>query len=189
MEYIIVIDYENDAERKRIDYTIERWKDRAEIEKPRGAVLRFNGDNPDEFLGDLYSRLNRGTEGVTVFAADIYAADIPEKVKTLRYTTSLKIPTIQKFMDYLMKKFGIGWGDECEDGATVYKVSTKKGNAVIKFAINPPEKYVRLAEKSPAEFINHNDFNNLTVTVRGYGDVASYIAEGLDAEIMMFLKA
>lgn len=92
-------------------------------------------------------------------------------------------------MDYLMKKFGIGWGDECEDGATVYKVSTKKGNAVIKFAINPPAKYTHIAEKSPAEFINHNDFNNLTVTVRGYGDVASYIAEGLDAEIMMFLKA
>jgi hypothetical protein len=185
MEYILFVDYANDAERKRIDYTIERWKDRAEIEKPRGAVFRYSGDNADEFLDDLYSRLSAGKDGVKVFAGKRYTSNIPEKVKTLRYTTSLKIPTIQKFIDYLMKKFGTPMG-ETKDEFTAYKISTKKGNAVIEIAINPVE-YMRLTELSPAEFINER--NNIVVTVRGYGDVASYIAEGLDAEIMMFLKA
>ena len=185
MEYIIIVDYSTDAERKRIDYAIERWKDRAEIEKPRGAVLRYSGDTPDEFLDDLYSRLNAGKDGVTVFNGDRYDAQIPEKIKKLRYATNLKIPTVEKFITYIMKKTG-AQQSECKDGVTTYRVGTKKGYAVIEIAINP-QKTVFIEETSPAEFINGK--NNIVITVRGYGDVVSFISEGIDAEIQMFLKA
>ena len=49
--------YESDTERKRIDYAIERWKEKTDIVKPKGTTIIFKGANIDKFLDDLYSRI------------------------------------------------------------------------------------------------------------------------------------
>jgi len=60
MEYLIVVDYHSDAERKRIDATIDRWRSKKDISKEKGVVIRLEGEDNDDFLQDLYSRLERG---------------------------------------------------------------------------------------------------------------------------------
>ena len=37
MEYLIVVDYHSDAERKRIDATIDRWRSKKDISKEKGV--------------------------------------------------------------------------------------------------------------------------------------------------------
>jgi len=57
---LIYLEYEDDAERKRIDYLIEKWKNRAEISKLKGLSILVD-DSVSGFLNELYARLNPGS--------------------------------------------------------------------------------------------------------------------------------
>ena len=62
MSSLIVIDYDKDAERKRIDYLIERWSNRGNIEKIRKMAIIADIEDMDEFVKDIMSRLEGNPE-------------------------------------------------------------------------------------------------------------------------------
>jgi len=66
--YMLVLDYESDAERKRIDYAIERWQNKLKISKPKGTIIIIDGrqDKIDEFVEDLCSRLEGSEKKVRI---------------------------------------------------------------------------------------------------------------------------
>ena len=41
--FLLILDYETDAERKRIDYAIERWQNKLKISKPKGTIIVIDG--------------------------------------------------------------------------------------------------------------------------------------------------
>ena len=167
MDYLIVVDYQSDAERKRIDYAIERWKDRKLIQKPKGTVIHFSGDGIDEFLDDLYSRLGEGKDAVHVFAGDTYAPDVSEQTEHLKYSSTMDVEMIKKFLNYIMNKLGGSY--EGKHGlANSYTVYTKKGQAGID---------IFLSSGSPVD---------IRITIRGYGDVVSFISLRIDKELKIF---
>ena len=45
--YMLIVRYESDAERKRLDYAIERWENKIKVEKPKGAVILVEGNEED----------------------------------------------------------------------------------------------------------------------------------------------
>ena len=54
MEYLLVVDYHSDAERKRIDATIDRWKSKKDVRKERGVAFLERDEVIEDFLQDLY---------------------------------------------------------------------------------------------------------------------------------------
>ncbi|HID43090.1 MAG TPA: hypothetical protein EYP30_04815, partial [Archaeoglobaceae archaeon] len=59
MGYLLILSYESDAERKRIDYAIERWRTKLRVNKPKGAVVILDGGEEElnRFIEDLFSRI------------------------------------------------------------------------------------------------------------------------------------
>ncbi|MDO5845076.1 MAG: hypothetical protein Q4Q53_08035 [Methanocorpusculum sp.] len=170
MDYLIVVDYQSDAERKRIDYAIERWKDRGSIEKPKGTVIHFSGADVDEFLDDIYSRLSVGKDSVHVFAGDAYSPNVDEQSESLKYNTDMDVSSVEKFLNYIMTKLSASY-EGTKNGVKSYTAYTKKGQAGID---------VRLSE---------GDKTEVAVVVRGYGEVVSFIVGRIDKELKMFLGA
>lgn len=168
MNYLIVVDYQSDAERKRIDYAIERWKDKANIHKPKGTVIHFDNGNIDEFLDDLYSRLSIGEGSVYVFAGDAYSPEITEQTMHLKYSSSMESAAIDKFLNYIMNKLGASF-EGTKQGIKSYTAYTKKGQAGIDVALTA------------------GDNTAVLVIVRGYGEVVSFIAGRIDKELKVFL--
>ena len=41
--FLLILDYVSDAERKRIDYAIERWQRKLKIKKPKGTMIVLDG--------------------------------------------------------------------------------------------------------------------------------------------------
>lgn len=168
MEYLLIVDYESDAERKRIDYAMERWGDRAEISKPKGTAMVFKGANIDEFLEDLYSRLEGDRRKVGVYRMEEYHPEVEEKMRRLRYESRVEIEALEKFLSYLMSKVNAGYGYRTGN-TKKYIVTTKKGQASIEITLKD------------------NGHTNVLITIQGYGEIVELLAEKIDGEMEVFL--
>ena len=168
MEYLLIVDYESDAERKRIDYAIERWGDRAEIFKPKGTAMIFRGAKIDEFLEDLYSRLEGDRRKVGVYRMEEYHPEVEEKTIRLRYECKEEVEVLEKFLSYLMSKVNAGY-DYRTGNTKKYFVTTKKGQASIEITLK------------------NNETTDLLITVLGYGDVVEFLARRIGEEMNVFL--
>ena len=169
MDYLIVVDYQSDAERKRIDYAMERWKDKANIHKPKGTVIHFDNGDIDEFLDDLYSRLSVGKGSVHVFAGDAYSPEITEQTMHLQYSSSMETEAIDKFLNYIMNKLGASF-EGTKQGIKSYTAYTKKGQVGIDVSLK-----------------NKDGETILLITLRGYGDVVTFVNGRIDKELKVFL--
>jgi len=168
MEYLLIADYGSDAERKRIDYAIERWGDRAEISKPKGTAIIFKGSNIDEFLEDLYSRLEGDSKKIVVYRMEEYHPEVEEKTRTLRYEGKEDLDVLDRFLSYLMSKVNASY-DYASGNVKKYSVTTKKGQASIEITLKG------------------NGTTNVLIAVRGYGEVVEFVAGKIDEEMKVFL--
>jgi len=171
MKYLLFVRYETDAERKRIDYAIERWSSRAKITKPRGMAILLEVDekNIHDFIDDLLSRLElkelRDRSKVSVFRAEPYSIDVEHKRKVLSYEFNASKQAMERFLNYMVSK--IGGSYEYSSGETkIYSAYTKKG-------------YIRL-EVTLGE-------SRVTIALEGYGDVVNFFSAKIDEEMKIFL--
>ncbi|UUX92875.1 hypothetical protein [Methanoplanus endosymbiosus] len=169
MDYIVFVDYFSDAERKRIDYTIERWRDKADIAREKGIVIRFKDKNIDSFLDDLYSRLDAGKEQVQVFEANTHKPEIKAREEVLRYHSSAGRDVIEKFLGYIMAKINAQY-EFRDNGFVRYAASTKKGQAKIEISITD--------NKAGSETI---------IKISGYASSAKFLHDRIDEEMKTFL--
>jgi len=175
MGYLLVLSYESDAERKRIDYAIERWRTKLRVNKPKGAVVILDGDEEDlsRFIEDLFSRieldLNESPESkVEVYKIEKFSPEVEKKAKRLYYETDENVETVGRFLDYLMAKINASY--EFSSGmAKIYTAYTKKGQARIEIRIERREKA------------------RITILIEGYGEVVDFLAGKMNEEIKTFL--
>lgn len=167
MDYLFILHYNTDAERKRIDYAIERWGNTSTIRKLRGSTFIFSGDNVEPFIEDLYSRIHLPERSLEIYRVDKYYTEIDISVRTLIYDEKEDSETIQKFLKYLMSKINANY-EYSNEGMMVYTVPSKKGRAKILI-----------------EQLNHK--GGLTkISIEGYGDVVDYLADKINYEMNIF---
>ncbi|HID47631.1 MAG TPA: hypothetical protein EYH15_00025 [Methanothermococcus okinawensis] len=130
MKYLLVIDYERDTERKRIDYLIEKWSQRASIEKIKKMAILVEAENIDELIREITSRLEGDPdEKLRVYQVKELKKSVPLKRTTLKYSISNK-EGIEGFLNYLMAKLGASY--QCSIGGIKnYQLYTKKGKCSI----------------------------------------------------------
>ncbi|RLI80700.1 hypothetical protein DRP04_07815 [Archaeoglobales archaeon] len=173
MKYILVINYGSDAERKRIDYAVERWSGRIKAAKPRGTVLIVEAsEEVNAFLEDLHSRLEvderSKDEKIQVYKAEIVRPRVEVRRKDISYETREDAASVEKFARYLISKLG-GSYEYSAGPFKVYAAYTKKGHAKIGVSIKGNEK------------------TKIRIFVEGYGEVVDFIAKRIDEEFRIFL--
>ncbi|AEF97209.1 hypothetical protein [Methanotorris igneus] len=171
MTYLVVVDYEKDSERKRIDYLIERWSNRGSIEKIRKMAIIVDVDNIDDFIKDIMSRLEGNPEEkVKVYEIKEVKKTIPSKKITLNYEVADKKEVVEGFLKYLMAKIGASY--ECSINDTKkYEAYTKKGSCSIS---------IKLKEKGNKLIINFE--------IEGYGESVDLIKNKIDNDMKLFIE-
>jgi hypothetical protein len=169
--FLLILDYESDAERKRIDYAIERWQKKLNINKPKGTIILVDGKQSriDEFVEDLCSRLDGSEKKVTIHTIEKYEPEIEKNTKKISYTTKEQKEYLEKFVRYLMAKINAGF-EFSNDIGTVYNVYTKKGQATLTISLQSGEKGT-----------------DITITIDGYGDVVDFITDKIHNEMTTYL--
>ena len=168
MEYLIVVDYHSDAERKRIDATIDRWRSKKDISKEKGVVIRLEGEDNDDFLQDLYSRLERGREGVRYTRGE--AGSCSERSRSPCITRRPDKATVKQFLRYILNKLNSSH-EGTRNKVESYTAYTRKGQASIGLL------WAETAER------------RLTVVISGFGDVVSFVSGRIDKELTAFLES
>lgn len=171
MQHLIILDYRSDAERKRIDYTIEKWSAKANlsISKPKGVVVLFEGDDFHEFLEDIYSRIESGVNPPQIYSLEESTPVVEKRERRLTFTTDQSADTVQNFINYLLAKQNAAF--EYSDGTRkIYTARTRKGHVQVTIHIER-EKEVRCQ-----------------MSIEGYGDVVDFIAGRIEDEMNVFLK-
>ncbi|WP_010476909.1 hypothetical protein [Thermococcus zilligii] len=168
MGYIIFVSYETDAERKRIDYLLDKWSSRAVIKKPRGTVVYIEADSLTEFLEELFSRLEGDIgEKIEVYEARPLKKAVESKKRVLEYTLPEEKKVVERFIEYLLSKLNAS-PTGSDPIAKSFSVYTRKGRATIKV-------------------ITRGDGSSQVVfEIEGFGEAVDFLAERIDEELKLF---
>ena len=166
MKYLIVIDYERDRERKRIDYLIEKWSQRADIEKIRKMAILIETEDIDELVRGIISRLEGDPEEkLRIYEVKEVRRSMPLKRITLKYRI-LNKDGIECFLNYLMAKLGASY--ECSIGDVKrYRLYTKRGRCSISVGL-------------------YRDL--ITFEIEGYGEGVDIIKNKIDSDMKLFIE-
>ena len=169
--YMLVISYESDAERKRIDYAIERWSKEVKVGKPKGVTVLFEGGEEEfrDFFEDIFSRIGNPENKVEVYAIEKYEPEIEKKVKEIKYESKDSLKAVERFISYLMAKLNASYQYSTEF-FKVFTAHTKKGQVKIS---------VRIERDGKTE---------ISILVEGYGSVVEFLASKIDYEVRTFLR-
>lgn len=170
MQHLLILEYQTDAERKRIDYTIEKWsgKDNISVAKPKGVVVLFDGEGLEDFVEDVYSRIDTGSNPPRIFTLEENTPRITTKVRNLDYSSVKSADVLENFLNYLLAKQSAAF-DYSEGDQKVYSVRTRKGQVRIAVLLEK-QKNVRCQ-----------------ISIEGYGEVVDFVAGRIDDELKVFL--
>ena len=162
--YLITTKYTSDAERKRIEYVLEKWRDRMKIFKPDGVIAIADGENIEELIEDLYSRTEK-ERNVSLYRIERLQLDIDEVKREISVKLNEKKETAEKLIAFIMARnkavLRIPGPNE-----NIYEVYTKKGKAEITINLRESDGGV-----------------NLRLRVSGYGEVVDFFYQRLAEEL------
>ena len=173
--YLISIKYENDAERKRLEYVFEKWADKLNISKPEGmvAIISEKGDvaSVRDFIKDLLSRASRvSSENFSIFKLEPTSLDIEKGEKEFNLDIHENRDTIEKFINFIMaKQKAVIKSVSDKPFIRYYEVTTKKGTAEIRVILHEKKEMI-----------------NVHIKISGYGEVAEFIHDKLKEELKYF---
>ena len=127
--YLYAVEYESDAERKRVEYLFNNWAD-GTVDRPEGLVRVAEGIAHDE----LYEQLLTKVPAERVSAYELEPADTDVEPETVRVSQTVAAPVeaVESFVQYMFskKKAGLQSAKHNE-----YEVYTKKGRATVSYTL------------------------------------------------------
>jgi len=159
--HLVAVEFKDEAERKRVEYVIEKWKGAARISRLKGISIIVEGD-PKGFLEELFSKLSPES---TVKFYRIEELDLKPERKKKEFTvrTTEKPEIAFRLLDYVMQK----------------------NNAISMYLDNRLRRYFILTRKGRVEVdvsIEENSEIAMKFRLEGFGDVEA-IADRLRRDL------
>lgn len=170
--YILFVNYDGDAERKRVEYLLSKWSSKARIERPRGinAVVYLDSSRMREFLKELLSKLEGNPEEkVLIFKGTEVKPSVETIERSLEYRMREEPKVVEKLVEYLMLKLNANPLKRDASG-TVYDVYTRKGKATIEVTVS------EMKDGCLVKFL-----------ISGYGEAVDFLASKIDDEFRLFV--
>lgn len=164
--YLIVSKYSDDAERKRIEYSLERFKASVGISKLEGIVVVAEGGDIEGLLEDLYARASK--DNIKLYDISETSLGVEQNEKDIKIDLEGGIETIEKFIGFVLAKQKALLKREISSNK-FYEVYTKKGRAEISTNLKP---------------MNENVSVNIRIT--GYGGAAELVYDKITRELEYF---
>jgi hypothetical protein len=163
--HLIIAKYSDDAERKRIEYVLDKWRGRLRITKPDGIISILDGEGVGELVEELYSRTSKGN--IRVYRVDEETVEIDKGEREIKLVLNEKKETVEKLVGYVMaKQKAVLKRETKEPLEKVYELTTKKGKGEISVAFREEGKTI-----------------SLRILINGYGEVVDFLSAKLTDEL------
>jgi hypothetical protein len=162
--YLVVVDYDDDTERKRAEYLLDNW-DEGTVTSLHGLTRRVDGTDIDELYEALAAKVPE--EQISAFGI----RQLDESAETTNTTLELRVETPPERVEWAMesvleKRKAV---DE-PDAENTYAIYSKKGRARVSYDISP-----------------RNHETTLSITIEGYGDAPGFLREYFEKELAYML--
>ena len=158
--YLFVVSYEDDAERKRVEYLFNNWED-GEVEKPSGLVRIGTDVDHDALYERLVSKIP--ADQVESFQLQSVDPDVEKERHTVEESVDADADAVESFVEYMLSKKKAVLQSAARNE---YEVYTKKGRATVSY---------RLSDEDGA--------TTVAMSVEGYPPAPSFLAEFFETEL------
>jgi hypothetical protein len=131
--YLYVVGYEEDAERKRVEYLFDNW-DGGEIERPDGLVRIARDVDPDALYERLVTKVP--VDQVSSYCLDPADPDVSEESVVVEREVEAPREAVESFVEYIFSKKKAVLQSAANDE---YEVYTKKGRADVSYTLSDGE--------------------------------------------------
>lgn len=167
-EYLVVVDYDDEAERKRAEYLLDNWDD-GETRRVKGLTRKAVGVDVEELYDQLAAKVPPGN--VSAFELHPVDAEATAEQATIHRTFRETNPErLEWAMETIMNKRKAVQQGSTDDGREIWAVYTKKGRAEISYEI----------KRAGAEMELH-------VVVDGFGEAPSFLKEYITDELQYMI--
>lgn len=187
--HLFVVDYEDDAERKRAEYLFNTWEN-GEITNPDGLVRIAE----DVDANSLHRELLVKFRSSQIEAYGLTERDDPEtpEARTIERSIDAPADAIESFLQYLIsKKKGTERGDR------EYEVYTNKGRADVSYEVTPSENGEDSEDSTESEDAEDTDGSEdsqkseesdteVSVRISGHPPVLDYLTDYVETELGEF---
>jgi len=160
-EYLVAVNYQSDAERKRVEYLFNNYDD-IEAEKIEGFARIVTTDDFEQFYEALSSKVDR-IENVRANALEEAGTEPEEHTEQFSVTTDADPDRIEWAFEMIKDRRGATVEDP---EYNQFIANTRKGTARYTYSV-----------------IKNDDSTEVTVEVWGYGEAPTVLREFLEEEL------
>ncbi|MFB6184294.1 MAG: hypothetical protein ABEI96_07040 [Haloarculaceae archaeon] len=126
-EYLYVVEYDSDAERKRVEYLFNNWSD-GDVDAPKGLVRVASNVDHDALYRQLVSKVP--DEQVSAYRLEPVETDVETDTRVVEQHVDAPREAVEGFVEYIFsKKKAVLQSPERNE----YEVYTKKGRAEVSY--------------------------------------------------------
>lgn len=164
-EYLFVVSYGDDKERKRIEYLFNNWN--GEIEKPEGLVRVAGEIDHDELYEQIVSKVP--PEQVSSYCLEPVDTEVDPESVIVEESVSAALDGVEGFIEYMLsKKKAVLQSAERNE----YEVYTKKGRADVTYQLTEQDEKV-----------------NVRIRVEGYPPAPEFLASFFETELTDYAES
>jgi len=130
--HLIIAKYTSDAERKRIEYAIDKWREQIRISRPDGITVLADGDDSDitRFLEELYSKAL--PDGIAHYRVEAGRLDVEPTERQLKLRIFETLAAVEKVLRFIMTRLRATLREESREPRwLLYELQTKKGKVEV----------------------------------------------------------
>jgi hypothetical protein len=158
--YLYIVDYEEDAERKRAEYLFNNWED-GSIERPSGLIRIAEGIDRDELYERLVGKVPE--EQVDIYRLQPVDTDVEPKNIAVEQRIDASVDAVETFLDYVLSKKKAVLQSAARNE---YEVYTKKGRAEVSYTLSEADDQIVVR-----------------IDINGYPPAPSFLAEFFETEL------
>lgn len=158
--YLYIVDYDEDAERKRVEYLFNNW-DEGDIRRPTGLVRVAENVSNDELLEQLVGKVPE-TQVEVYQLGDVDTSVEPEQT-VVKQQIEASSDAVETFLEYILSKKKAVLQSAAQNE---YEVYTKKGRTEITYSVTETEGMV-----------------SARVSINGYPPAPAFLAEFFETEL------
>lgn len=166
--YLFLVEYEEDAERKRVEYLFNTWEDGG-IEGPSGLVRIAHGVDHDEIYEQLVTKVPE--EQVSSYRLEPVEPDVSEETVIVDQEIDAPAEAIETFVEYMFSKKKAVLQSAANNE---YEVYTKKGRAEVTYRIDGDA---------------DDGVTAIRIRVTGYPPAPEFLAEFFGTELTDFAES
>lgn len=159
-EYLFVVEYDDDAERKRAEYLFNNWE-LGTIESPGGLVRVVSDADYAELYEALVAKVP--PEQVQSYRIEPVESDVTPETITIEQRVDAPQDAVESFIEYIFSKKKAVLQSSAHNE---YEVYTKKGRSEVTY---------QLSEQGPT--------TEVTIRVSGYSPAPEFLSDFFETEL------